>query len=810
MPSGDNAAVARIALDSSGVEFPVESDNRPLLLVLNYRGVAVGEVFLPPNDDARRHAPLDDLSPPVKVRVFRQQLIGDFRQATRGACPPESHANSQPTVSVVVTTKDRPDDLRACLESLVALRTTPDELLVIDGSQEGGRSRAVSNDYPARYSVHSGGGLTQARNQGIAMATSELVAFVEDDCRVDPEWLEGLGDAFGDPSLAAVVGYIGPLELETRSQWLFDAREAPRRRLDCKQLGGLDAYICNVDYRIAVCRKSALVEAGLFADDLGPGTPARSGHEMDLTYRLFASGYSVLVDPARIAWHRHPRSAGAVERALAADVFGGLAVASRCLITYRDPIASATAIRSTAASAWAVTRVLGTRERGSAWHVFGGALRCAARGRSDLLRALAPRPRKHASPNPISVPSSSPTSTAAIRREKPRLTVVVPSYNRRGPLRDALLSLSRQSYPPHMFEVVAVVDGSTDGSAELARSLDTPYELRVVEQENRGPASSRNRGAREAREELLVFLDDDLLPETQCLAAHVAGHESGGPEHVVLGSCPPVPRGGGLWPIYFRAIWDRHHHCKAERHHKWTYADIVSGSLSLTRSLVLDSGGWDERFSRREDWEFGLRLLRDGASFVYKPDARAWHNFESTLASELRNRQVEGRDDVYFASKHPRLKAQLPLAAYARICLSLKGRLAFRHRHAGERAVRAALPVASAVELLRLRRTWLRVVSRLLAHAYFLGIAESLGSPERLTEFLSPVVTGELVETLDVTLGREGCLQVPPTAGALDLMVRSDDEHPVRIPALEPEGQWEWGSLEERLLQEISSDAAAR
>jgi GT2 family glycosyltransferase len=386
-----------------------------------------------------------------------------------------------------------------------------------------------------------------------------------------------------------------------------------------------------------------------------------------------------------------------------------------------------------------------------------------------------------------------------------RVTVVVPSYNRRGPLGEALIALSQQSYPSHLFEVVVVLDGSTDGSADLASSMDTPYELRVVEQDNRGLASSRNRGAREARTGLLLFMDDDLVPEMQFLEAHVAAHRAGGPKLVVLGSCPPISTGGGLWPIYFRAIWDRHYRCQAERQHRWTYADIVGGNCSMKRSLVMDSGGWDERFTRREDWELGLRLLGEDVQFEYRPEARAWHRSESSLASELQKRQVEGRDDVYLASKHPHLKGQLPLAEYARTWESLIARVTYGSP--ALKAVQAALPLARALEVMRLRSAWVRLVDRLFAFAYLLGVIDGLGSPRRLNEFLGPAARRELVDVLDVTLGRDKCLGVRPTAGALDLVVQfaKGSEKPVRIPALEPEGQWEWDAIEERLVKQIDS-----
>jgi hypothetical protein len=304
---------------------------------------------------------------------------------------------------------------------------------------------------------------------------------------------------------------------------------------------------------------------------------------------------------------------------------------------------------------------------------------------------------------------------------------------------------------------------------------------------------------------LLVFLDDDLLPEPGFLAAHAASHDTARRTSVVLGSCPPVAGSGGLWRTYFRAIWDLHYRCKAQRHHRWTYADVVSGNCSIRRSLLLETGGWDERFRRREDWELGVRLLRDGAGFNYEPEARAWHHFDSTLATELLRREAEGRDDVYFASKHPELKAQLPLAAYVRARTSTSGRLVFRHRNASRSVLQSAVRLANVLEATRLRRQWVGLVELMLAYAYLVGVAEAIGTPQRLTEFLAPVARGDLIETIEVVLGTEGCLEVPPAIGALDLVVRAAGLAPVRVRAVEPEGQWDWEAIEERLLHEVGT-----
>ncbi len=102
-----------------------------------------------------------------------------------------------------------------------------------------------------------------------------------------------------------------------------------------------------------------------------------------------------------------------------------------------------------------------------------------------------------------------------------RFSIVVPTYERRDVLVESMRSLARLE-TPWPVELVVVVDGSTDGSAEAARAVEIPFPVTVVEQPNAGAAAARNHGAAVARGDYLLFLDDDMTADPRLLVEHDA------------------------------------------------------------------------------------------------------------------------------------------------------------------------------------------------------------------------------------------------------------------------------------------------
>ena len=229
------------------------------------------------------------------------------------------------------------------------------------------------------------------------------------------------------------------------------------------------------------------------------------------------------------------------------------------------------------------------------------------------------------------------------------VSVILPTYNRLNQLKLVLAGLEKQTYPFDQFEVVVVSDGSTDGTNEYLQSIETPLNLTPVFQENQGVAATRNHGIAYARGEIVLFIDDDVVPTPQLMAEHLRMHEKMGEEVVIIGPMLPPPD----FRLSAWAKWGQERlgeQYKAMITGQWeaTARQFYTGNTSLARRIMLEYGGFDPQFRRAEDVELAYRLHEHGIRFFFCPEAIGYHYEERSFQSWLAIPYAYGRNDVIF------------------------------------------------------------------------------------------------------------------------------------------------------------------
>jgi GT2 family glycosyltransferase len=233
--------------------------------------------------------------------------------------------------------------------------------------------------------------------------------------------------------------------------------------------------------------------------------------------------------------------------------------------------------------------------------------------------------------------------------DAPTVSVVMPTYERREQLLVAIDALGHQRVD-EPFEIVVVSDGSTDGSADALRALDLPVDLRVIEQDNAGPAAARNRGVEEASGDLIVFIDDDLVAGSGLLQAHVDAHRRLGPSAVAIGPMLRPPDGElQPWVDWEQTMLDKQYRSMEEGHWGATARQFYTGNASLARKHLVEAGGFDTSFRRAEDVELAYRLDAAGLTFEYLPQAVGYHHAIRSFEAWRSMAYTYGRNDVIFA-----------------------------------------------------------------------------------------------------------------------------------------------------------------
>jgi len=297
---------------------------------------------------------------------------------------------------------------------------------------------------------------------------------------------------------------------------------------------------------------------------------------------------------------------------------------------------------------------------------------------------------------------------------RPLVSAIVPAFNRAATVGRAIDSILGQTYP--RVEVIVVDDGSVDETPRVLEGYGD--RIRAIRQENAGPSAARNRGIREARGEIVTFLDSDdewrptkiarqvdLLaragPDVACCICDTTMRYADGVEKRAFDeSALRPPEAEGLWTNVLSFISTRFL--------------LFNQAAAVRRSALVECGGFDEGLRIMEDYDLALKLAALGPWAYLDEPLVLWHGGAENSLSESAYRDPERLYVPLVEIIGRALASDWPLDASTRFFLRTRRRIA-RAEIAAARLRRRGSAVARATAALVAGLA--RTATRALRHA---------------------------------------------------------------------------------------------
>ena len=234
-----------------------------------------------------------------------------------------------PLISVVIPTRDRPDQLARCLDHLNRQEYSRFEVIVVENVPTGESVRQLVASQPGhipyRYMAELRSGVNWARNTGVAGAAGEIIAFLDDDDKPDTHWLAGLVLGFARSSkVGCVTGLILPAALDTPAQELFErlgghSKGRAFERITFSRNGPQSPFFPLPPFGAGAnmaFRKATLAKMGGLDVAIGVGTPSLAGSDTLALTMTLLSDYDIAYEPAALMWHHHREDVDSLRRQL--------------------------------------------------------------------------------------------------------------------------------------------------------------------------------------------------------------------------------------------------------------------------------------------------------------------------------------------------------------------------------------------------------------------------------------------------------------------------------------------------------------
>lgn len=235
----------------------------------------------------------------------------------------------------------------------------------------------------------------------------------------------------------------------------------------------------------------------------------------------------------------------------------------------------------------------------------------------------------------------------ASAENRPKISVVMATYNRAETLRETLRHLAEQDLDPAEYEVIVVDDGSSDHTRSVVEEWvpRARFALSYLHHSNQGPGYTQNRGLEVARAPIAMLMADDIFMSAQAVAAHLRMHEANPePEVAVLGR---VEQPAALRDSVFARTWDPFRFKDFAGMREMPYYRFWANNMSAKRDFLLRHGPFREQRGRagaaaHEDPELGYQLSRFGLRILYCPEALGFHHHPAVLENECRVGYIRG------------------------------------------------------------------------------------------------------------------------------------------------------------------------
>ncbi len=240
-----------------------------------------------------------------------------------------------------------------------------------------------------------------------------------------------------------------------------------------------------------------------------------------------------------------------------------------------------------------------------------------------------------------------------MNRHSPRFSIVIATYNTTDVLRQCVESLENQSTDRNAFELIVVNDGDKDITKDVGASGHR-FKTRTFHQDHQGPAAARNLGIRNARGEIILFLDDDSLPTKGWFNATVKAWETH-PECDGIGGCIAMDP---MDSIYCRVNAD-FFNWYLEQHLSSNHSSfLVTCNAGYKKSSLEKVGLFDDRFKKAsgEDRDLNIKILKTGGKLRLDKNILVYHDRDLTFRSFVTKNFNYGKAAYNIYKRYPAQK----------------------------------------------------------------------------------------------------------------------------------------------------------